>query len=598
MSNGNFVYSRAPLRRIEQLQFSIFSPEDIKKLSVTQEQPIDGKLIKEGITTHQSYENNVPCYGGLADPRMGYKFDDKECPGYFGHINLAEPVYHMGFINRVRSILQCVCFNCGLLLADENDPKILKICREHQRSEDRMKALCKELRGKKRCFGEGDDLYDQDDEGGQRERKRGCGFAQPKISKPSHDVLTVEFEHVEEGEGTRDRKRELSAQEARTILGKISDKHIRILGLHPKWSRPEWLIWTVLPVPPPHTRPFVQFGAGTSDDDLTHKYANIIKANNNLKASAGGGMPEAAKKRYVYHLQYHCSTLIHNELIGQKQDKYRNGKPLKTIRQRLVGKEGRVRGNLMGKRCDFTARTVITADPCLSIAQVGVPRSIARTLTVRERVTPFNQEMLHGLIARGPDNHPGANFIIREDGSHLDLRHVRNKSDLQLVTGWVVERHLTDGDVVLFNRQPSLHKMSIMAHFAKVLDWSTFRLNLSCTPPYNADFDGDEMNLHVPQSLEARAEAEKMMLTPYMVVSPQSNAPVMKIVQDSLLGAALLTYRDTFIDRALMMHLLMWIRQFDGKIPIPAILSRTRTWTGASRTESTRRTGPGSSCTR
>ena len=114
--------------------------------------------------------------------------------------------------------------------------------------------------------------------------------------------------------------------------------------------------------------------------------------------------------------------------------------------------------------------------------------------------------------------------------------------------------------------------MSIMAHYAKVLDWSTFRLNLSCTPPYNADFDGDEMNLHVPQSLEARAEAEKMMLTPYMIVSPQSNAPVMKIVQDSLLGASLITKRDIFINRELMMHLLMWVKKFDGRIPIPAIM--------------------------
>lgn len=165
---------------------------------------------------------------------------------------------------------------------------------------------------------------------------------------------------------------------------------------------------------------------------------------------------------------------------------------------------------------------------------------------VPERVTPFNMNKLRMLVQRGPESYPGAKYIIRDDGHRLDLRYATNREDMNLNYGWTVERQLADDDVVLFNRQPSLHKMSIMAHRAKVLDWSTFRLNLSVTSPYNADFDGDEMNLHAPQTLLAKAEAVEMMMVHKLIVSPQSNKPVMGIVQDSLLGSAKMTRRGTF----------------------------------------------------
>jgi hypothetical protein len=130
----------------------------------------------------------------------------------------------------------------------------------------------------------------------------------------------------------------------------------------------------------------------------------------------------------------------------------------------------------------------------------------------------------------------GARYIVKEDGQRVDLRFLRKSSDRVLEYGYKVERHLQTGDVVLFNRQPSLHKMSIMGHRVRVMAYSTFRLNLSVTGPYNADFDGDEMNMHVPQSVEAKAEALELMMVPKMIVSPQANKPVMGIVQDTLLG--------------------------------------------------------------
>ena len=259
---------------------------------------------------------------------------------------------------------------------------------------------------------------------------------------------------------------------------------------------------------------------------------------------------------------------------------HRSGRPLKALNQRLKGKAGRVRGNLMGKRVDFSARTVITADPNLNIDQVGVPRSIALKLSMPVTVTPFNIHELQELVIKGPDDWPGALYIIRNDQKRVDLRHISSKNDLILEVGWIVERHLKDDDVILFNRQPSLHRMSIMGHRVKILDWSTFRLNLSVTKPYNADFDGDEMNLHVPQSLTARADAEQLMMVPRNIINPQSNSNIMGIEQDALLGVTRMTKRNVFIEKEVFMNAMMWIQDWDGVLPIPTILKPRPLWTG------------------
>jgi DNA-directed RNA polymerase II subunit RPB1 len=269
-----------------------------------------------------------------------------------------------------------------------------------------------------------------------------------------------------------------------------------------------------------------------------------------------------------------------NDLPGLPQALQKSGRPLKSIKARLKGKEGRLRGNLMGKRVDFSARTVITPDPNLSLDEVGVPRSIARTMTVCETVTPFNVEKLQRLVQNGPTEHPGARYVIRDDGTRIDLRYARRAGELVLQKNFQVERHIDDGDVVIFNRQPSLHKMSMMGHRVRVMPYSTFRLNLSVTTPYNADFDGDEMNMHVPQSLTTRAEISEICAVPRQIVSPQSNKPVMGIVQDTLCGIRKFTKRDTFIGRAEVMNLLMWIPRWDGSVPIPAVLRPVPLWTG------------------
>lgn len=340
------------------------------------------------------------------------------------------------------------------------------------------------------------------------------------------------------------------------------------------------MIIKALAVAPPPVRPSVQAGDGVRGvDDLTYAYRMVVRTNNELRRYIDGGHAGPAADAVLKNLQLLVATLMDNNIQDQPRQKRTCGKPIKDIRSRLKGKEGRVRGNLMGKRVDFSARTVITPDPILQLDQLGVPEAIAMNLTIPEHVTPANMEVMKQLVANGPTTWPGAKYIVRHDGRQIDLANKRARADAHLDPGYIVERQLRDGDYVVFNRQPSLHKMSLMGHRVKVLPFSTFRLNLSVTSPYNADFDGDEMNMHVPQSYETKAEVKEIMAVPKQVVAPKNNCPVMGIVQDSLLGIMLFTTRDTFVELDQAMNLLMWI-DFDGTLPPPAILKPRPLWTG------------------
>ena len=353
------------------------------------------------------------------------------------------------------------------------------------------------------------------------------------------------------------------------------------MGMNPDWARPDWLCISVLPVPPPAVRPSIQVdGASRGEDDLTYKLADIIKANQQLARHELDGSPAHIVQEYEALLQYHIVTYMNNDASGIPQATQKNGRPIKSIRARLKGKEGRLRGNLMGKRVDFSARTVITGDPNLSLDELGVPRSIARTMTFPEIVTPYNIHVLQQRVNNGPNEHPGARYVIRRNGDRIDLARANNTAGIILNFGDRVERHIADGDYVLFNRQPSLHKMSMMGHRIRIMPYSTFRLNLSVTTPYNADFDGDEMNMHVPQTFESRAEISEICWVAKQIVSPQSNRPVMGIVQDTLCGVRKFTKRDNFLTKSEVMALCMWVRDWDGRIPEPAILKPVPLWTG------------------
>ncbi len=236
------------------------------------------------------------------------------------------------------------------------------------------------------------------------------------------------------------------------------------------------------------------------------------------------------------------TTFFDNNISQLPPARHRSGQPLKTITERIKSKEGRIRHNLAGKRTNFSARTVISPDPCLSINEVGVPKIIAMKLTVPEVVNHWNTEYVKKFVQNGHSVYPGANYIIRPDGKKKKITDETKEQALEeLQPGYIVERHLLDGDIAVFNRQPSLHRMSMMCHKVRVLPGKTLRMNPAVCPPYNADFDGDEMNLHIPQTEEARAEAEILMQVETQLISPRYGLAIIGCNQDSISGNYFLT---------------------------------------------------------
>ncbi|CAF2990482.1 unnamed protein product [Rotaria sp. Silwood2] len=556
-------------RNVSRIQFGILSPDEIRRMSVTNP-PIEyADLSKEGKGKVQ----------GLMDPRQGpSNLNSKcltcagsymECPGHFGHIELIKPVYNVAFLSKILKILRCVCFYCSKLLVNPNDPKIIDIIKKTEGNYRRRLAyivdacrrqeICQEIKN------ENDVTIKYSD---------GCGRKQPTYRQSGLE-LTIEWKQtLNENEET---KLKLSAAQVLEIFRKISDSVCEILGMNPQQTRPDWMILTVLPVPPICIRPSILSFDDTTHcyDHLTYNLANIIKANIILREDEQRDNDSQIIETHLQDLQYHCATLFDNDIPGIKQSCQKNGKPFQSLKERLDGKGGRIRENLTGKRVDFCARTVITPDPNLSIDQVGVPRSIAQNLTVPEIVTPYNIKWLQELI-----NHNAAKYIITDAGDRIDLRFHPKPSDLHLKSGYIVERFMIDNDLVVLNRQPTLHRMSMMAHRVKILPWSTFRLNLSVTTPYNADFDGDEMNLHLPQSVESKAELSQLMTVPRLIITPQSNRPIMGIVQDTLTAVQKMTRRDVFIEKNDFMNLLTYLPTWDGRIPQAAILKPKPLWTG------------------
>ena len=335
----------------------------------------------------------------------------------------------------------------------------------------------------------------------------------------------------------------LTASEIRERLERINDEDIYVLGINPEVARPEWLVLTVLPVPPVTVRPSITLDTGErSEDDLTHKLVDILRINQRLVENMEAGAPQLIVEDLWDLLQYHVTTYFDNEASGVPPSKHRSGRPLKTLTQRLKGKEGRFRSNLSGKRVNFSARTVISPDPNISINEVGVPEMIAKEVTVPAYVNEWNIDEIRTYVENGPDVHPGANYLRSESGNRRKINEDTKEYILEnLKPGDIVERHLKDGDMVLFNRQPSLHRMSMMAHEVRVLPYKTFRLNLCVCPPYNADFDGDEMNMHVFQTDESRAEAKSLMRVQEHILSPRFGGPIIGAIHDHISGAYLLT---------------------------------------------------------
>jgi DNA-directed RNA polymerase II subunit RPB1 len=520
------------------IQFSILSPEEIRKGSVAE------------ITSKEAYINNKPVINGLFDPRMGVLepglicptdgLDYMQTPGYFGHIELARPVFYVQYLSTIQKILRCVCFKCSkLLISKEKYKQAVKM-----QTQARWKYVSELCKGIKRC---GEDTED------------GCGCLQPKkIKKDGMASLFAEWANTAEDSEESTIVIPLTPELVLKIFKRISDEDVTFMGFSPIWSRPDWMVCQVLAVPPPAVRPSVKHDAQQrSEDDLTHILVNIVKTNKTLLEKLQNNAPENILNDWSVVLQYHVASMVDNKLPGASPVAQRSGRPFKSIKDRLNGKGGRMRGNLMAKRVDFSARSVITADPNISIRELGIPMKIAKNITKPIVVNRVNKAFLTKLVQNGPDVWPGAKILERQNGQSITLRYLDRKS-IVLEDGDIVHRHMMDGDAILFNRQPTLHRMSMMCHIAKIMKrGDTFRMNVADTKPYNADFDGDEMNLHMPQDPESESELKNLAAVPYQIISPANNSAIIGIYQDSMLGSYRFTREQIDFTQKDAMNLLM-----------------------------------------
>tara|TARA_B110000967_G_scaffold190488_1_gene215240 strand:- start:5294 stop:6763 length:1470 start_codon:yes stop_codon:yes gene_type:complete len=469
MVSTNETIPKKRSSKIIGIQFSILSPDEIRKGSVAE------------ITSRDTYINNKPVIGGLFDPRMGVLepglicptdgLDYMETPGYFGHIELARPVFYIQYLNTIMKILRSVCVKCSKLkISKDNYKQALNM-----KPDDRWNYVFQLASKVKRC---GEDNED------------GCGCIQPKkIKKEGLATLFAEWDNEGVVNVENDKlNMKLTPEIVLKIFRRISDEDVTFMGFSPVFSRPDWMVCQVLAVPPPAVRPSVKMdGQQRSEDDITHIMVDIIKRNKILQEKIQEGANSNIIDDYHTVLQYFVATLVDNKIPGVASVAQRSGRPLKSIKERLNGKGGRVRGNLMGKRVDFSARSVITPDPNLSIRELGIPLKVAKNITKPVKVNDMNKKILLKMVRTGPDDYPGAKILEKKSGESISLRYA-DRENIVLENGDVVHRHMMDGDAILFNRQPTLHRMSMMCHIAVIMyTGDTFRMNVADTKPYNAD---------------------------------------------------------------------------------------------------------------
>ncbi len=509
-------------KRIRALQFAFLSPDEIRRMAAVK------------IITADTYDDDgYPIEMGLMDLHLGVIEPNlrcrtcggrvNECPGHFGLIELAMPVIHVGYAKEIKRLLQSTCRACGRIIPEA-------------------------LTGRGVSFS-----GIEDSGGGGFSRSVREDIACPHCHEVQQKIV------LDKPTTFREAGHKITPKEVRARLERITDDDCRQLGLNPKFGRPEWMVLTVLPVPPVAVRPSITLESGErSEDDLTHKLVDVLRINQRLRENRDMGAPQLVVEDLWELLQYHVTTYFDNQTSGIPPARHRSGRPLKTLVQRLKGKDGRFRSNLSGKRVNFSARTVISPDPLLSINEVGIPVEVARALTVPLDVTPQNMEAAQTLVKRGPAPPmtdgvylPGVNYLVRPDGQRIKVMDKNAEACSAMVTpGCRVERQLINGDIVLFNRQPSLHRMSMMAHFVRILPYKTFRFNLCDCTPYNADFDGDEMNLHVLQGHEARAEAKVIMQVQEHILSPRYGGPIIGMIHDHITASFLLTHHDPHFNEA------------------------------------------------
>lgn len=504
-------------KRIESIEFRVLSPDMIRKMSALE------------VKNPETYDKDgYPMESGLMDPHLGVINPGircktcgqqmKFCPGHFGHLNFVRPVVHSEFSKKVEELMHATCQACGRIALPEEK---LKQYREYLKANEidvlkRILVKTKKIRKCPHC-----------------NEKRKIVL----LDKPTNFYLD---------------KERIYPTQIRDWMEKIPDKDLELLGYNAELVRPEWFVLTVLQVPPITIRPSITLESGIkSEDDLTHKLVDIIRINLRLKDNIDAGAPQLIIEDLWDLLQYHLTTYFDNNTAGVPPAKHRSGRPLRTLVQRLKGKKGRFRYNLTGKRVNFAARSTITPDPYLSINEVGVPEGITNELTVPEYITEWNLKKYKKAIKDKED----ISYIIRPNNQRKKItEETRNEISDELDIGYRIERKIQNNDIVLFNRQPSLHRISMMAHKVRIMPNKTFRINPTVNKPYNADFDGDEMNLHVPQTEEGKAEARNLMYVQDQVISPRHGGPVIVLDEDGVSGMFLLGLNSTKFSKEEAMH--------------------------------------------
>ncbi|KAK5661630.1 hypothetical protein OQA88_9730 [Cercophora sp. LCS_1] len=588
-------------KRFKALKFGVPSHQAIVSQGVLE---VSDNLLYDVDNGRRTYPH------GPLDPRLGIsnKTDRcatcdqqlQDCMGHFGHVRLPLPVFHIGYLRYIQAILQNICKGCSkVLLVEEERQIFLRQLRAPGMDNLRRSAILKKInetcRKARTCpyCGEVQGIIKKlsvmklaHDKFSSFNRST----AQKKTPPESKVIFDESFSEAKKFMHDLDRHTkkamdDLNPLKVLRLFKAISPDDCELLGFNPAEGRPEMFLWQYVPAPPICIRPSVAQESASNEDDITSKLSEIILYAGILRLSLSKGVNLQNIMEQWEFLQLQVGLYVNSEVPGLQQPGF--GKPIRGFCQRLKGKQGRFRGNLSGKRVDFSGRTVISPDPNLSIEEVAVPMLVAKNLTYPERVTRYNKAKLQTCIKNGSDVWPGANSLWKQDTNikynlkvgSVDARY--DKAD-DLREGDIVERHLEDGDVVLFNRQPSLHKLSIMSHRVKVRPWRTFRLNECVCTPYNADFDGDEMNLHVPQTEEARAEAMQLMGVKYNLATPKNGEPIIAATQDFITAAYVLSSKDRFYDRKTFTYICtqMLLGDVHMDLPPPAVLKPKMLWTG------------------
>ena len=456
---------------IDKVRFGIASPQEL----------IDQATVQ--VISEETFTGGQPVEGGLFDLKMGtIEFDKvcascgqgpKNCPGHFGYLKLAAPIFHPSYKDIIKKVLETVCFQCSNLLITQHAKEIVRTVKRNKRL-DRVRSF---IKTKRVC-----EL---------------CDKLQPEIRRQKHlERFTYTFKNIPDA-----KEEVLTPNLAREILKRITNSDAELLGFSGS-CRPEWMIMTILPISPPVMRPTVVTDSNQrGEDDLTVYLSHIIRANRTIQEKINSqNVTEANLITFIETMNLYISMMIvggvkkttNKSTMGGRLLATRTGKALKSINDRISGKQGRFRKHLMGKRVDFSARSVITPDPNLDIDQLGMPLKIAKILTFPEVVNDYNKDKIYQYIVNAKTGKYPQAISIKRGETTRTIEYI--KEDIVLENGDIVVRQLVDGDIALFNRQPTLHRMSMMAFKIKTMPGKTFRINLSVTTAFNADFDGDCSN--------------------------------------------------------------------------------------------------------